>query len=146
MAFRPLLRLFDILAFRQAPTRKALLYVISDDDSSYVPVTEAMLAGGGSTGGGSTTPTLVPRGDHLTLALDSTAKQVPWPAGTLGARIGVSGGSARVAVSTPAPTATTGLLWGDGSTWELSQGDLAGFRATLASGSPVLDIQPLGAG
>lgn len=143
MGFRSLLRLFDALAFRQAPTRKSLLYVISDDDSSYVPVTEAMLASGGS---GGMAQTLVPLGDHLTLALDGTAKQVPWPAGTLGARIGVSGGSARVAVSAPVPTATTGLLWSDGSFWELSQGDIAGFWAALASGSPVLDIQPLGAG
>lgn len=138
MGFKEKLRLRDLLSFLAAPSRKSLLYVIDDDDNSTVPATKSMF-------GGSSTPTLVPLGLHITLALDGNAKAPTWPTGTLGARIGVSGGSARVAVSNPAPTATTGLLWADGTVWELTQGDIAGFKAILASGAAVLDIQPLGA-
>ncbi|AFD25923.1 hypothetical protein [Deinococcus gobiensis] len=145
MGFRDSLKMLDVRSFLNASARRVLLYVVGDDDGTYKPVTESMLAGGGSGGGGSA-PTLVPLGNHITLALDGTARAPTWPAGTLGARIGVSGGSARVAVTAPEPTSTTGLLWADGSTWELTQGDIAGFKATVASGSPVLDIQPLGAG
>lgn len=144
MGFKEKLRLRDLLSFLTAPSRKSLIYVIDDDDNSTVPATKSMFGGG--SGGGGSAPALVPLGNHITLALDDTAKAPDWPPGTLGARIGISGGSARVAVTTPDPTSTTGLLWADGSTWELSQGDIAGFKATGASGSPVLDIQPLGAG
>lgn len=143
MGFKEKLRLRDLLSFLTAPSRKSLIYVIDDDDNSTIPATKSMF-GSGSSGGGSA-PILAPLGNHLTLTLDGTARAPAWPAGTLGARIGISGGSARVAVSNPAPTATEGLLWADGSTWELSQGEIAGFRAILASGAPVLDIQPLGA-
>jgi hypothetical protein len=149
MGFKDRLKMFDLLAFLTASTRKVLTYFVGDDDASFVAVSRTnpfpveVVVGG--TGGGGSTPALVPLGNHLTLTLDGTAKSPTWPPGTLGARIGVSGGSARVAVSNPAPTATTGLLWADGSTWDLNEGDLAGFKAALASGAAVLDIQPLGA-
>lgn len=142
MGFKEKLRLRDLLSFLTAPSRKSLIYVIDDDDNSTVPATKSMF-GGGSGGGGSTA--LVPLGNHITLPLDGTAQDVDWPDGTLGAEIGITGGSARVAVSNPPPTATTGRLWSDGDVWELSQGDIPGFRAIAAEGSPVLDIQPLGA-
>ena len=145
MAFTDELERKDVNDFRNAQAQRALFYVIGDDGVSYVPVTAAMLAGGGQGGGGST-PALVPLGNHITLALDGTAQDVDWPDGTLGAEIGISGGSARVAVTAPDPTSTTGRLWADGSSWKLNLGDIAGFRAIAASGAPVLDIQPLGAG
>lgn len=141
MGFKEKLRLRDLLSFLTAPSRKSLLYVIDDDDNSTVPATKSMFGGGS----GEASSSLVPLGNHITLALDGTARAPTWPPGTLGAEIGVSGGSARVAVSNPDPTSTTGRLWADGSFWELSQGDIAGFKAIAATGSPVLDIQPLGA-
>lgn len=144
MGFKEKLRLRDLLSFLTAPSRKSLIYVIDDDDNSTVPATKSMFGGG--SGGGGSAPALIPLGSHITLPLDGAAKGVDWPTGTLGAEIGVSGGSARVAVTAPDPTSTTGRLWSDGSTWELMQGDIAGFKATVASGAPVLDIQPLGAG
>ena len=65
-------------------------------------------------------------------------------AGAVAARISVRGGSASVAVVEPAPTATEGDLWADGTMWKLTLDELAGFRAVVASGAPVLQITYLG--
>ena len=91
------------------------------------------------------TPVLVPL-SRQTLALTAAAQGLTVPAGATAARISVRGGSASVAVTAPAPTATEGDLWADGSMWELSQPELAGFRAVIAAGAPALQITYLGVG
>ena len=120
-----------------------------DDPNMAVPVTSdnplpVVLAGGsaGGTGGTSGTPTILSR---QTLTLTASAQGLTVPAGATAARISVRGGSASVAVTAPAPTATEGDLWPDGSMWELGQSELNGFRAVPASGAPVLSITYLGA-
>ena len=79
-----------------------------------------------------------------TLALTDAAQGLMLPAGAVAARISVRGGSASVAVVEPAPTATEGDLWADGTMWKLTLDELAGFRAVVASGAPVLQITYLG--
>lgn len=90
-------------------------------------------------------PTLVPL-SRQTLTLTAAAQGLTVPTGATAARISVRGGNASVAVTVPAPTATEGDLWPDGSMWELGQDELAGFRAVIASGSPVLQVTYLGVG
>ena len=79
-----------------------------------------------------------------TLALSDRAQGLTVPASATAARISVRGGNASVAVTAPAPTASEGDLWPDGSMWELGQGELSGFRAVVASGAPVLQVTYLG--
>ena len=98
---------------------------------------------GGGTGGGATTQGLVPL-SRQTLTLTAAAQGLTVPTGAVAARISVRGGNASVAVTTPAPTATDGDLWPDGSMWELAQAELTPFRAVIASGVPVLNITYLG--
>ena len=120
-----------------------------DDPAQAVPVTPdnplPVTVVGGSTGGGtggtSGTPTILSR---QTLTLTASAQGLTVPAGATAARISVRGGNASVAVTAPAPTATEGDLWPDGSMWELGQDELMGFRAVVASGAPVLQVTYLG--
>ncbi|WP_288481026.1 hypothetical protein [uncultured Deinococcus sp.] len=160
MSFKDKLRIHDLLGFMSAPARKALLYVLDDADSSYKPVTESMLANSGSTGGGSDPAsareaTLGEVRDRLrvlpttilgrqTLTLTDIAQALTVPAGATGATIGVRGGSASVACAAPAPTATSGLLWSDGSSWGLEAYELVSLRAVIATGAPVLDVTYVG--
>lgn len=120
-----------------------------DDPNMAVPVTPdnplpvTVLDGsvGGGAGGTSGTPTILSR---QTLTLTASAQGLTVPAGATAARISVRGGNASVAVTTPAPTASEGDLWPDGSMWELNKNELAGFRAVIASGGPVLQVTYLG--
>ena len=125
MAFRDLLKIFDLLAFKNAPNRKSLLYVITDDDASYKPVTESMLAGGGSGGGGSA-PTVTATYPPQALTVGTTVTPLDVPAGANTATVHVISGSARRNIA-GTPSATTPLL-SVGDSEEIQGAELAAYR------------------
>ncbi|WP_019585211.1 hypothetical protein [Deinococcus apachensis] len=62
----------------------------------------------------------------------------PKPAGARTAELYVDGGDARTRTSSATLNANAGVLWPDGSGWEVSGDDLAALRAVIGSGAPVL--------
>ena len=129
-----------VLLTTRSKTDPQMAVPVTPDDP--LPVT---VVGGSVGGGGAAQADPVPL-SRQSLTLTSAAQGLTAPAGAVGARLSVRGGSASVAVTAPAPTASEGDLWPDGSMWELGQGELAGFRAVVASGAPVLHITYLGVG
>lgn len=138
---RDLANLFNysgvLLATRSRTDLTKAVPVTSDDPLPIVIIRDET----GSAGSGGFA--LVPMsGDEAreTIPLTNVAQGLTIPAGALAARISVRGGSASVAYATPAPTASTGDLWPDGSLWQLDQAEMGVFRAVLASGASALNV------
>ncbi|GAA5513661.1 hypothetical protein Dcar01_02405 [Deinococcus carri] len=120
MSFNDELTMHDKRAFRDAPGRKALLYVIGPDGVSYVPATAEML-GGGDTSQGITT-TLPPQA--LTVSAAPVALTIP--AGATHATVHVVSGSVRRSIGGVPGAGTPGLSVGDSE--EISGAELAAYR------------------
>lgn len=165
MGFKDQLIIRSLGDFLTSLKARALLYFVGDDDtfrpvsrSNPVPVevTNLSSGGGGSDPASAREVTLGQVRDRLPanragrvigrqiLPLSAVAQGLTLPAGAIAAEIGVSGGTARVAIASPDPTATAGRVWGDGTGWRLHDYELTPFRAIIASGAPVLDITYLG--